>query len=250
MAEQEDIKDFGSVIPLESNPEIFSDFAKKLGLSPLISFFDIYSITDPDLISFLSRPISSIILLFPITEAYEKQKSIEESTRDLEKDDNFQNIIWFKQLLRNGCGLYGLLHTLCNLPSGLIVNQSKVWEFIESLKNLKDVKNYNNYREKTEMISNLSLSLYENFSKQGQTEAPPAEADTDLHFICFTKGKNGHIFELDGRRNGPVDLGLSTGDADVLDSDIVTDRIKLYMDLAAGANELNFAMMGLGPSFD
>ena len=35
-----------------------------------------------------------------------------------------------------------------------------------------------------------------------------AEEEVDFHFACFAKSlKNGHIFELDGDRKGPVDRG-------------------------------------------
>ncbi|GME74754.1 unnamed protein product [Ambrosiozyma monospora] len=122
--------------------------------------------------------------------------------------------------------------------------------FIKDVHSLgTDVSNGTYNKEKIQLVSDLSLSLYEGFSKQGQTEAPPAGADVDLHFVCFVKGKNGHVFELDGRRNGPVDLGKeSSADADVIDSKLVIDRIQKYMGLSDEKNSLNFALMGLTPS--
>ncbi|KAM9890046.1 hypothetical protein OXX69_012688, partial [Metschnikowia pulcherrima] len=62
------------VIPLESNPEIFNELAHKIGLSPVISFHDVYSITDPDLLAFLPQPVFGIMMLFPITESYEQYR--------------------------------------------------------------------------------------------------------------------------------------------------------------------------------
>ncbi|KAG7838928.1 hypothetical protein KL942_003924 [Ogataea angusta] len=182
-----------SVIPLESNPEIFTQFGRKLGLSPLLSFFDVYSLTDPDLVSFLPRPVYSLILLFPVTEQYESLKETEEKGRDQEKDDKFEHIIWFKQLLRNGCGLYGLLHALCNLPEGLLVKDSPIESFVDNVRQLPNVNNSNNYDEKSKLVKELSLSLYEQFSKQGQTEAPSSEEEVNLHFICFTKGADARV---------------------------------------------------------
>ena len=63
-----------SVVPLESNPEVFTQFAQGLGLTPSYSFHDIYSLTEPDLMAFLPRPMKAIILLFPINEVYESTK--------------------------------------------------------------------------------------------------------------------------------------------------------------------------------
>ncbi|OBA17790.1 uncharacterized protein OGAPODRAFT_98601 [Ogataea polymorpha] len=236
-----------SVIPLESNPEIFTQFGRKLGLSPLLSFFDVFSLTDPDLVSFLPRPVYALILLFPLTTLYESLKLSEEKGRDQEKDDKFEQIIWFKQLLRNGCGLYGLLHALCNLPEGLLVKDSPIEAFIHKVKHLPDVNNSNNHGEKSKLVKDLSLSLYETFSKQGQTEAPSSEEEVNLHFICFTKGTDGHFYELDGRRNGPVDLGQAEPESDAISSQLVLQRVQRYMSLADEDNSMNFAMIALGP---
>lgn len=53
-----------SVIPLESNPEVFTQFAHNLGLDESHEFVDIYSLTDPDLLGFVPRPVKALILLF------------------------------------------------------------------------------------------------------------------------------------------------------------------------------------------
>lgn len=231
-------QEVGSVIPLESNPAIFQEFAVKLGLSPLLSFNDIYSITDQELMAFIARPVYSIILLFPLSLEYETLKNNEDSERDHSATNN---VMWFKQVIRNACGLYALLHALCNLPSGLIVSQSKIYNFIEN------VKHTDNIQAQASLVNNLAQGMYNEFSKQGQTEAPSAEDSTDLHFICFTKGLDGKIYELDGRREGPHLLGNPI-EGDVIDQKIVVDRIQKYMSLAKGENSLKFAMMGLSPT--
>lgn len=238
--------DFGSAVPLESNPEVFTKFGHELGLSPLLSFCDIYSLTEPDLLAMLPRPLYSVILLFPVTKEYEDLRKKE--SNDSTEKDSFENVLWFKQLIRNACGLYGLLHSICNLPSGLIVDQSKIWNFIEDIHKLPGVNNSNMFVEKTKMILELSRSSYQKYSQEGQTEAPNAEESVDLHFVCFTRGKDGHFYELDGRRNGPIDLGDASDALDVLDSKAVLQRVKTYMKLAG--NSMEFSMMGLGPIAD
>lgn len=236
-----------AVIPLESNPQVFTDFGHKLGLSPLLSFFDIYSITEPELLSFLPRPVNAVVLLFPITDKYEDFKNSEESDKQISFEHN-ENITWFKQLLKNSCGLYALLHSICNLPSGLIVDQSKLHSFIEELSSgsFSDSSD-----EISKRIVNLSLPLYNIYSREGDTAHPNAEEDVILHFICYVRGNDNHYYELDGRRNGPVDLGAEANpELDLIDSEVVTNRIKTYMDMADEENKYNFAMMGLGPNFD
>lgn len=226
-----------AVVPLESNPEVFTDFAHKLGLSPLLEFTDIFSLDDPDMLAFLPRPVQAIILLFPVTQAYEEFKNAE-SVEELSSD----KVIWMKQIVKNACGLYALLHVLLNIQDGLIVQQSAVANFRRNLL-------HGNANPVT-LVQNIAKELYTNYSQQGQTEAPPAEENVELHFVCFVKRPDG-IYELDGRRNGPILLKKTTDEnGDILSDDCINHRVKKYMSLVSGENALNFAMMGLAPSMN
>lgn len=40
----------------------------------------------------------------------------------------------------------------------------------------------------------------------------------DLHYVCFVKGTDGALYELDGRRKGPIKRGELAEDEDVLSS--------------------------------
>lgn len=234
MSEQPSID---AVIPLESNPEIFTEFASKLGLSPLLNFTDIYSLDDPDLISFIPRPIHAIILLFPITEKYEQFKDSE----PVENIDNSQ-IVWLKQVVKNACGLHALLHSLLNIPRGLIVQSSPVDKFRSEI--------LQNNSDPVKLVQNIAKDMYTSFGEQGQTEAPAAEDNIDLHFVCFVK-KGDTIYELDGRRNGPVKLNENCDvNSDLLADDTISKRVKQYISLVDDDNALKFALMGLTPSMD
>jgi ubiquitin carboxyl-terminal hydrolase L3 len=50
----------------------------------------------------------------------------------------------------------------------------------------------------------------------GDTAAPNAEDDVDLHYVCFVKDNDNHLWELDGRRKGPIRLGQLDNDEDAL----------------------------------
>lgn len=224
-----------AVVPLESNPEVFTGFGHKLGLSPLLSFTDIFSLDDPDLLAFLPRPMEGIILLFPVTDAYEKFKDSEK----VEPIDN-SKIVWLKQVVKNACGLYALLHLLLNLPEGFIVQNSAISNFRHSL--------INENSDPISLVQNIAKQMYSSFSQQGQTEAPQAEENVELHFVSFIK-KGSKIYELDGRRTGPVLLDTTANvDKDILSNDSVSKRVKKYMSLVTDDNALNFALMGLAPS--
>ena len=52
-------------IPLESNPAVFTSLIHTLGVSPALSFQDVYSLDDPDLLACIPRPVLALILVFP-----------------------------------------------------------------------------------------------------------------------------------------------------------------------------------------
>ena len=51
---------------------------------------------------------------------------------------------------------------------------------------------------------------------RGDSAAPSAQDDVDLHYVCFVKGDDGTLWELDGRRKGPLKRGELGKDEDVL----------------------------------
>ncbi len=102
-------------IPLESNPEIFTELIHKLGVSSALEFVDIYSIDDPELLAFVPRPVYALMLVFPTDGNYDSRVRMEETARRpySGKGDD-EKVIWFKQTINNACGLYGILHAVSN----------------------------------------------------------------------------------------------------------------------------------------
>ncbi|KAI3405442.2 YUH1 [Candida oxycetoniae] len=240
--------DSTSVIPLESNPQIFTDLAHKLGVSPILQFHDVYSLTDPDLLAFLPHPIFGVILLFPITPANEANRIEADQRTEPYLNDN-SKIHWFKQTIRNGCGLYALLHILTNLPPDLNISNSKISDLVTKL----NTKN-KSIGETSLLIEELErgIQLDENYGSRGQTEAPNATDDINLHFISFIKGRDNHLYELDGRRNGPVDLGEvgDSGKENLIHEPKLVEKIQSYIDNTDEENRHNFAVMAIGPTLD
>lgn len=103
-------------VPLESDPEIFTQYAHGLGLSPALAFHDIYSISDPDLLSFVPRPVYALILTFPVTQVYEDYRIEHDQGKELYMADDYVDgdIIWFRQTIGNACGTMGLIHAVVN----------------------------------------------------------------------------------------------------------------------------------------
>jgi ubiquitin carboxyl-terminal hydrolase L3 len=61
-------------------------------------------------------------------------------------------------------------------------------------------------------------TAHKDAASQGDTSAPDAEDNVDLHYVCFVKGTDGALYELDGRRRGPIKRGELADDEDVLSS--------------------------------
>ncbi len=53
-------------------------------------------------------------------------------------------------------------------------------------------------------------------ASQGDTPAPDAHDNVDLHYVAFVKTEDGTLWELDGSRKGPLVRGTLDKDEDVL----------------------------------
>lgn len=230
-----------AVVPLESNPEVFTKLAYDLGLSKDFAFTDVYSISDPVLLAMVERPVKALILLFPVSENYELQRKEVDSGRvPYEIPSSNEQVYWFPQLLKNACGLYALLHSVVNASGDNIVAGSKLEALIQALDKDKT------FQGRTDIIENLEFE-YSRAARSGQTRAPDPQENVDLHFISFVL-RGGHVYELDGRRNGPIDLGASSSD-DILEEQVVFDRVQNLMSLADEKNKLLFSLMALNKPY-
>jgi ubiquitin carboxyl-terminal hydrolase L3 len=87
----------------------------KLGLSKSLSFHDVFSIDDPDLLAFVPRPANALLLVFPVSSTYETYRREEDAHRPLYEGKGEQEpVIWYRQTIGNACGLMGLLHAVSN----------------------------------------------------------------------------------------------------------------------------------------
>jgi ubiquitin carboxyl-terminal hydrolase L3 len=102
-------------IPLESNPDLFTELIHRLGLSSDFGFHDVLSIDDPELLAFIPRPALALVLVFPTTATYDEHtRDEEQSIEDYAKSGSQEEVMWYKQTINNACGLYGILHAVSN----------------------------------------------------------------------------------------------------------------------------------------
>jgi ubiquitin carboxyl-terminal hydrolase L3 len=116
-AESEDVQPYNKhFLPLESNPDVFTELAHKLGLSTSLCFQDVLSLDDPELLGFIPRPAFALILVFPTTDDYEKRVQDEDAKhKELQSpEQRVEDLVFFRQTINNACGLYAILHAVCN----------------------------------------------------------------------------------------------------------------------------------------
>jgi ubiquitin carboxyl-terminal hydrolase L3 len=198
---------------IENNPEVMTKLGHKLGLSPSMSFQDVYSLTEPDLLALIPRPCHAVLFLWPGSEISDADFNREEAAMQAyEGSGNGEPIVWFPQTIGHACGLIGLLHCLTNGEAAKnIVEGSFVDKLIKDAVPLKS-------KERADLLYNSEeLERFHKAAAQtGDSRPPTIDEDVLYAFTAFVKGKDGHLWELEGWRKGPMDRGALAEDEDVL----------------------------------
>ncbi|RCI08814.1 hypothetical protein L249_4677, partial [Ophiocordyceps polyrhachis-furcata BCC 54312] len=202
-----------SFIPLEANPQLMTTLLHRLGVSPALQMYDVFSLTDSDLLGFVPRPALALLLVFPVSAAYESHRLAEDSlVEEYGGRGGGEPVMWFRQTIRNACGLMGLLHAVTNGPAA---------DFIEPNSTLHELRKRAEPlppHERSALLEGSSelAKAHREAASVGDTAAPDAEDSIDLHYVCFVKGSDGGLWELDGRRRGPIRRGGLEDGEDVL----------------------------------
>jgi len=223
--------------------------AHELGLSRSLQFHEVYSLTEPALLEFLPRPAYALLLVFPVTDTYGKFRAQEDSSReDYTGSGSDEPVVWFKQTIRNACGLIGLLHAITN---GEARERIQAGSDLETL--LKEALPLDPIKRAELLYQSSSLeAAHATAAAGGDTTAPDANADIDLHFVAFVKDKENNLWELDGGRKGPLNRGKLGAEEDVLSEQGQELGVKAFLrrEEEAGGGELRFSVIMLGPSMD
>ncbi|SMR58706.1 unnamed protein product [Zymoseptoria tritici ST99CH_1E4] len=238
-------------VPLENNPEVMTTLLHNLGLSPTLSFHDVYSISDPDLLSFVPRPAHALLLVFPVSSSYESHRRTEDASLPTYSGSGLlEDVIWYRQTIGNACGLIGLLHAVSNGAARKMVQPgSELERFINAAVPLSPADRAA-LIENSDVIANAHASA----AATGDTAPPEAGDDVDLHYVCFVKSeKSGKLWELDGRRKGPLDRGVLSEGEDVLSEKGLDVGVRAFLkreEEASGGGELRFSLITLAEGLD
>ena len=227
-----------------------SSLLHTLGLSPTLQFHDVFSIDDPDLLAFVPRPAYALLLVFPVSATYEKFRAEEDRGKpDYAGSGEGEKVVWFKQTIGNACGLMGLLHGVANGPArGFVRGGSDLEVFLKLAVPLGP-------RERADLVESTEAlkTAHADAAGLGDTAAPAAETDVDLHYVCFVKSeRDGHLWEMDGSRKGPLDRGLLGEEEDVLSAKALEKGVRAFLkrEEEAGGGELRFSLIVLAEALD
>lgn len=242
-----------------------SSLLHKLGLSDQIGFHDVFSIDDAELMAFVPRPVYALLLVFPVSDTYEKFRTDEDKNKDEYKGSGpEEEVVWYKQTIGNACGLIGLLHAASNgdakdfirkVDSCFEPSLDLLWtEPTTDLSRLLQQAIPLQPMDRASLLhdSDALESAHQTAAAGGDSAAPQAEESVDLHYVCFVKSKNSHLWELDGRRKGPLDRGQLSEDQDILSDKALEMGVRSFLrrEEEAGGGELRFSLIALAPSLD
>jgi ubiquitin carboxyl-terminal hydrolase L3 len=222
--------------------------ASKLGLSKDLQFYDVYSLDDPELLSHIPRPAYALLVILPLTSAWDRDRQAEDSaTADYDGSGAQEPVIWFKQTIHHACGSIGMLHCAINGPASRFILPGTPLEELRAAA----IPLTREARAQMLYDSQAFEDAHGSVAALGDTLPVSAEEGDRLgqHFVTFVKADDGHLWELEGSRKGPLDRGVLRDDEDVLSPralDLGLRRV-MAIEQAAGGRDLRFSCIALAP---
>ena len=226
--------------PLESNPALMNEYVQKLGFdTSMFDFVDVFS-TEDWALAMIPQPIVALILLYPLTDnqlKYQQQEEEEQTLADTASD------VWFiKQRIGNACGTIGLLHTIFNIPQALQVFPPDSWldTFRQNCPPALDPVAKAERLERDRTIATLHDQATS--STSNSTDRGNIDDDIITHFISFVHVNN-QLYELDGRKKGPIAHGPTTPET------LLQDAVRVVQEqfMKRDPEEMRFTMIALAP---
>jgi ubiquitin carboxyl-terminal hydrolase L3 len=227
--------------------------AKKMGLSDGLAFYDVYSLDEPGLLAHIPRPVSALLVIIPMTPAWRQDREAEDAAlgspesyyRGGAAGTGDEPIIWFEQTIRDACGSYGLLHCAINGSNPKFILPGSTLERLRAaaIPLARD--------ERAQMLHDSAEfeEAHRSVSGLGDTAEPAVGSrEHSGHFVAYVKA-NGHLWELEGSRDGPLDRGGLADDEDVLSPKALDLGLKRIIKLVSdsGVQNLRFSCIALAP---
>lgn len=214
---------------IESDPGVFSELIREFGCTG-VQVEEIWSLESGQFDDL--KPVHGLIFLF-------KWMADDEPAGSIVRDSRLEKIFFAKQVINNACATQAILsilfnckHSDMNLGSTL----SDFQEFCQSFDpNMKGLSLSN---------SETIRQVHNSFARQTLYEFDNKKASKDenvYHFVGYVP-IDGRLYELDGLKEGPVDLGAIPPDSEWTEvvKPIIQKRINKYQE-----GEIHFNLMAV-----
>ncbi|KAK7871489.1 hypothetical protein R5R35_010209 [Gryllus longicercus] len=214
---------------IESDPGVFTELIKQFGVKG-VQVEELWSL-DAEQFENL-KPIHGLIFLF-------KWVQDDEPSGSIVQDSRLEKIFFAKQVINNACATQAILSILLNCKHPDISLGPTLTEFKEFCQSFDA-----NMKGLTLSNSQTIRSVHNSFARQTlfEFESKLASKDDDMyHFVGYIP-IDGRLYELDGLKEGPIDLGAVPSEADWLDivRPKIEKRIRKYNE-----GEIHFNLMAI-----
>jgi len=224
--------DSGNWCLIESDPGVFTELMREFGVKGLQAE-ELWSL-EPESFERL-MPIHGLIFLFK----WGGEMPGAGATGNLVQDDRLDKIFFARQVIQNACATQALISVLMNCSH-------EKMELGSVLKDFKEFTSSFDPNMKGLALSNSDTirSVHNSFARQAVFEFDQKSADKDedvFHFVSYIP-IDGRLYELDGLKEGPLDLGPIPAGKDWTEvvRPILTDRIAKYAE-----GEIHFNLLAI-----
>jgi ubiquitin carboxyl-terminal hydrolase L5 len=214
---------------IESDPGVFTQLIQEFGVKGV----QVEEICSLDASSFNEiKPVHGLIFLF-------KWKADDEVDGSIVQDSRLDNIFFAKQVINNACATQAILSILLNCEHPDIDLGKTLTGFKKFTRDFDPAN-----RGLALSNSDVIRQVHNSFARQQMFEFDHSIAKKDddvFHFIGYIPIA-GRLYELDGLKDGPIDLGAVPANTDWLDvaRPVIARRIQKY-----SADEIHFCLMAI-----
>ncbi|CAM9896443.1 unnamed protein product [Chrysoparadoxa australica] len=210
------------------------------------AFTDVFS-TEEWALAMVPRPVLAVVMLFPIKDSTEAHRAEECEKIKAAGQVVSDKVYYMKQTVGNACGTVGILHALGKYFIDLHWDGNALGDRGVMCSNGSYLERF---MDKTAAMTPDQIAVYLEedeelecshtaAASEGQTEAPPPEQKMDTHFV------EGCLYELDGRKEFPINHGPTSPDTLLVDACNVVQQF-----MARDPGEMRFTIVALAAKQD
>ncbi|KHN80035.1 putative ubiquitin carboxyl-terminal hydrolase ubh-4 [Toxocara canis] len=212
---------------IESDPGVFTELIRGFGVVG-VQVEELYSLDQEQFADL--KPVHGLIFLF-------KWRAGDEPSGELALDNS--KVYFAQQVIQNACATQAIINLLMNTTPDSGITLGPILEEFKNFTCTFDPMNRGLCLSNSDPIRDVHNSFARQHLFELDIRVP--EKDDNYHFVTYVP-IDGHIYELDGLRPAPIDLGIVKEGQDWLDvvRPIINKRIQKYSE-----GEIHFNLMAV-----